>query len=51
MIRRLFWPITKRIQRAAHALVTGWIWGERCSEYQEGCATCEHWREHDWIFE
>jgi hypothetical protein len=22
-------------------------WGERCSDYEEGCVVCEAWREYD----
>jgi hypothetical protein len=22
-------------------------WGERCDDYEEGCAVCEAWREYD----
>jgi len=27
------------------------LWGPRCSDYQEGCACCEHWKEHDEVIE
>jgi len=26
-------------------------WGERCPEYQEGCAICEAWKAYDYLFE
>ena len=37
-------------ERAVHWYATWLIWGPRCSEHMVGCGCCEHWAEHDWIF-
>ena len=26
------------------------LWGDRCPDYDELCACCEKWKEHDWLF-
>jgi hypothetical protein len=39
------------LQKFAHYLVTRWVWGPRCPEYVAGCPCCNHWEEHDWLFD
>lgn len=26
------------------------LWGPRCGDYEPTCCVCQHWREHDEIF-
>lgn len=26
-------------------------WGERCPEHEEGCPTCEAWKQYDLMFQ
>ena len=34
--------MTKLIEQAIES-----YWGERCSDYEEGCVVCEAWRDYD----
>ena len=27
------------------------FWGERCPDYEEGCPTCEAWKQYDLLFQ
>lgn len=39
------------LDRLVHYLATRMIWGPRCSDFEPRCVCCEHWREHDWLFD
>lgn len=39
------------INKWIHWLATWRIWGPRCPEHEVGCSCCEHWAEHDWLFD
>lgn len=38
------------IDRPLSWLYTRRLWGARCLDYDPGCACCEAWATHDWLF-
>ena len=48
----IFKNIVKQIQLKDD--MESWMkehWGERCSEYMEGCGLCEAWKSYDYLFQ
>lgn len=39
-------PNTSPDSNAIHEAVQ-FFWGERCPDYEEGCPTCEAWKQYD----
>jgi len=37
---------TKPDNNSVHEAM-GFYWGERCPDYEEGCPTCEAWKQYD----
>jgi hypothetical protein len=42
-------PNTEAGDNAIHEAVE-FYWGERCPDYEEGCPTCEAWKQYDKLF-
>lgn len=38
------------LDRLLSWLYTRKVWGPRCSERETGCACCDAWATHDWLF-
>ncbi|MFG6082249.1 hypothetical protein ACEUZ9_002893 [Paracoccus litorisediminis] len=51
LMRRIISWIDHVMSWRLHAWSTFRVWGPRCREVEQGCPCCDHWDEHDRIFE